>query len=244
MAAALAWSCALAQTVKEPAADARWGQRLFESQCALCHGQDGSGGRGPNLRRTHLNHAPDEAALVKVISDGLPPEMPGFWQLSEREVASVAAYVKSLGSLPVEAVAGDPGRGRRLYQAKGCAACHMVAGDGSGYGPELSEIGAKRSPAYLRESLIAPEAAVPEDFLLVEAVTRAGETVRGLRLNEDTFTIQIKDARGQFHSFRKSELQEVRKLRGKSPMPSYQGALSAEELSDLVAYLAGLRGKP
>ena len=71
----------------------------------------------------------------------------------------------------------------------------------------------------------------------------AGQTVRGIRVNEDSFTIQIKDAGGQFHSFRKSELKEIRKLRNESPMPSFEKSLSATEIEDLTAYLASLRGK-
>jgi cytochrome c oxidase cbb3-type subunit 3 len=237
--AALVIPCALAQTLGDPA----WGKKLFESQCALCHGQDGSGGRGPNLHRPKLNHAADDTALRKLISFGIEPGMPAFWQLSEREVASVAAYVRTLGAAPLEPVAGDASQGQRLYQAKGCAACHMISGDGSGYGPELTDIGAKRNAAFLRESIVAPEASVPDGFMLVELVTPGGAIVRGIRLNEDTFSIQVKDASNKFHSFRKAELGEVRKLRGKSPMPSYEHSLTPGELTDLVAYLAGLRGK-
>ena len=237
---------ALAQNVAEPPAptgDPALGEKLFQSQCALCHGHDGGGGRGPNLRRPKLNHAADDAALRKLISEGIEPNMPAFWLLSEREVSSVAAFVKTLGSAPAEMVPGDVARGERVYQSKGCAACHMIAGEGSGYGPELTEIGAKRNAAFLRESLVAPEASTPDDFLLVELVTASGATIRGIRLNEDTFTIQVKDSHNEFHSLRKSELAEVRKLRGKSPMPSYERSLPPDELTDLVAYLAHLRGK-
>jgi putative heme-binding domain-containing protein len=210
----------------------------------LCHGQTGGGGRGPNLHRPKLNHAPDENALRKVISEGIVPEMPAFWQMSDREVASVAVYVRTLGSAAAEPVAGDVSRGERFYKAKGCSGCHMIAGDGSGYGPELTDIGVKRSAAFLRESIVAPEAPVPEGFLLVELVISSGETIRGIRLNEDTFSIQVKDSSNVIHSFRKADLSELRKMRGKSPMPSYEHSLSAEELTDLVAYLAGLGGNP
>ena len=227
----------------EPVGDPTLGQRRFESQCALCHGQDGSGGRGPNLRRPKLDHAPDDAALRKVIEQGIQPEMPGAWQLSPHEVASVAAYVRQIGALPAEPVAGDAAHGEQVYKSKGCANCHMIRGTGSGFGPELSDIGARRNVAHLRESIVAPEASVPDGFLMVEAVTSSGATVRGIRANEDSFTIQIKDAKGEFSSFRKADLKALRKLSGKSPMPSYRGALTPEELTDLTAYLAGLRGK-
>jgi cytochrome c oxidase cbb3-type subunit 3 len=236
-------SYAFAQTPIEPASDPALGKRLFESQCAVCHGETGEGSRGPNLHHPTLNKAPDDAALRKVIANGIPPEMPGAWQLTPHEVASVAAFVKSLGAMPAEPVAGDPSRGERVYLAKGCAGCHMVRGQGSGFGPELTDIGARRSAAHLRESIVAPDAAVPEDFMLVELALANGSTIRGIRLNEDPFSIQIKDPNSEFRSYRKSELRDLRKLRGKSPMPSYERTLTPEELTDLTAYLATLRGR-
>jgi cytochrome c oxidase cbb3-type subunit 3 len=168
--------------------------------------------------------------------------MPGAWQLSPREVKGVVAYVRSLGSITLEPLPGDASRGERLFKTKGCDTCHMVRGQGSGFGPELTDIGSKRSAAFLRESLIAPEAVVPDDFLLVELITASGATIRGARVNEDTFSIQIKEVSGELHSYRKSALKDLRKLRGKSPMPSYDGALKPDEMDDLIAYLASLRG--
>ena len=83
---------------------------------------------------------------------------------------------------------------------------------------------------------------MPDGFLMIEAVTTDGATVRGLRANEDTFSIQIRTTKGEYVSFRKSSLKELRRLK-ESPMPSYEHSL-ASELDDLIAYLAGLRGKP
>jgi len=219
------------------------GKQIFESQCALCHGQSGGGGRGPSLIRPKLNKAPDDAALREVISRGLPPEMPGAWQLTPREVASVAAYVRSLGAVPQQMLPGDVARGAHVYQAKGCGACHMIAGQGEGFGPELTDIGARRNPTHLRQTLLNPAASLPDDFLYVAALTSAGQTVRGVRVNEDSFTIQIKDTSSRFHSFRKSELKELRRLKKETPMPSFEKTLTAAELDDLTAYLASLRGK-
>jgi cytochrome c oxidase cbb3-type subunit 3 len=235
---------AAAQPPAESPPDVAVGKKIFESQCALCHGQTGTGGRGPSLNRPTLYKAPDDAALRKVISGGIPPEMPGAWQLNPREVAGVAAYVRSLGSTPPEILAGDPTRGEAVYESKGCPSCHMAGGKGEGIGPELSDIGARRNAAWLRHTLLQPTDSLPEGFLYVAAVTPSGETVRGIRVNEDSFTIQLKDAKAKFHSFRKTELKELRRLKQESPMPSFERSLSAAELDDIVAYLAGLRGKP
>ena len=42
------------------------GRKIFESQCALCHGANGGGGRGPSLHRPKLERAPDDAALARI----------------------------------------------------------------------------------------------------------------------------------------------------------------------------------
>jgi cytochrome c oxidase cbb3-type subunit III len=223
--------------------DASVGKKIFESQCALCHGQTGTGGRGPSLNRPKLSRAPDDEALWKVITGGIEPEMPGAWQLNVREVYSLAQYVRSLGAIPPETLPGDSGRGEHIYQSKGCAGCHMIAGKGEGFGPELTDIGTRRNGAHLRQVILHPATLLPEEFLYVTVVTQAGTTVRGIRVNEDSFNIQIKDARGQFHSFAKADLKELKRLPNETPMPSFEKSLSPAELDDLVAYLASLKGK-
>jgi cytochrome c oxidase cbb3-type subunit 3 len=220
------------------------GEKLFQSQCALCHGQTGLGGRGPNLALPVLRRAADDQALLKLIRDGVPgSEMGGAWQMTDREISQVAAYVRQLGEVPQEALPGDAGHGRAIYAAQGCATCHIVAGAGAGYGPELTDVGAKRSARHLREHLADPGKSVADGFMMTQAVTRDGRRVKGIRINEDSFTVQIQDAAGTFYSFRKRDLTEYKKLPGESPMPSYR-LLSAAELDDLTAYLASLRGAP
>ena len=224
--------------------DVAAGKLIFEGHCALCHGIDGGGGRGPSLRRAKLTRAADDEALKGVIENGIPPEMPEGWYLSKEEIASVAAYVRTLGNVPPEVLPGDPARGKAIYERSGCSACHILAGEGSGYGPELTDVGARRGSSRLRETLQHPAKAMPEGFLFVEATVSSGQTIRGVRLNEDSFSIQLKDQQGRFHSFRKSELRDLKKLRGETPMPAYGSTLSAAELDDLINFLASQRGKP
>jgi mono/diheme cytochrome c family protein len=80
-------------------------------------------------------------------------------------------------------------------------------------------------------------------YLLVTVVPKDGPSLTGMRVDEDSFSIQVRDNSGQSHSFWKSDLSKIDKQRGKSPMPSYKGQLSDSELTDVVAYLASLKEK-
>jgi len=228
-------------------ADLARGEKLYLGHCALCHGTSGDGGRGAVLAQPKLRRATDDTTLVKVIAEGVPStEMPGAWQMTENEVRQVAAFVKTLGRVPIKPVPGDPKNGEALYHSKGgCAACHGIKKDtgvaGGLSGPDLSDVGRRRSAAHLRTSLLDPETDLPREFLQVRLVTKDGRTITGVRLNEDTFSIQIRDLADRAHSFWKSDLAEIHKDRGKSPMPSYKGKFTDTELDDLVAYLASLR---
>jgi putative heme-binding domain-containing protein len=226
--------------------DLKNGERLFHGQCGRCHGLKGEGGLGAVLAQPRLRLAPDDESLFKLIRDGVKgTEMPAASTLSSREIWQVAAYVRSVGKLPIEAVPGDPQRGQEIYRAKGnCGQCHILNGQGTSVGPELTDIGARRNAAYLRASLLEPQAAIPDGFLQVRIVTRDGRSITAVRLHEDTFTIQLRDLAGRTYSFLKEDLRELHKDFGKSPMPSFRGVLTAAEMDDLVAYLASLRGNP
>jgi putative heme-binding domain-containing protein len=226
------------------AADLKNGQQLFMGQCARCHGSKGEGGRGAVLAEPRLRHAPDDESLFMVIRDGIKgTEMPAGYAVDTRETWELAAYVRSLGRMAPETVAGDANHGQELYRTKGhCAQCHINGGQGGSLGPELTEISARRSAEHLRAAVLDPASTLPEDFLQVRAITQDGQTITGVRLNEDTFSIQVRDLSGGIHSFQKDALKELRRDTGKSPMPSFRGVLSASEVDDLVAYLVSLRG--
>ena len=220
------------------------GERLFEGHCGGCHGPEGRGALGPNLATPNLSHATDAESLFLVIDMGIGgTEMPRGWQLHDREIWMITAYVESLAETKPEPPPGDSAAGKRLYEGKGnCAACHWVNGKGSAQGPELSDVGARRSLDHLRQSLVEPAASVPEGFLLVTATRKDGKRIQGTRLNEDPFSIQIRDTGGALHSVRKSDLSDLTKRKGESSMPAYGGMFSDGEIDDLVSYMASLRG--
>jgi putative heme-binding domain-containing protein len=235
-------SASLFVTNAQAPADAALGERLYLTQCAMCHGPKGEGANGPTLARPTLLHAADDDALKAIIRGGIAGTgMPGT-RLIDAELRALTAYVRKLGQAPAPVLAGNASRGKALYQGKGnCTACHTLHGYGGASGPDLTGIGASRSAQHLRQSLVEPNADFPRSFVFVQAVTGDGKSLSGVRVNEDTFSVQFRDAADTLHSFWKSDLREYKKDLAQSPMPSYRGKLTAAELDDLVAYLASLQ---
>ena len=132
---------------------------------------------------------------------------------------------------------------KEIYWGKGgCSACHRVDGKGGRLGPDLTRIGRSRSAAYLREAVLATDETIAEGYNRVTVITRDGKKIVGVELNFDNFSAQIMDSQENIHSFLRSEVQSI-KRDYRSLMPAYGGVLSESETDDLLAYLAGLRGK-
>ena len=219
------------------------GKAVFRSNCAFCHGLTGGGGRGPNLVTSLLTHQDSDDPIKGVVKNGVPgTTMPSFSNMPDDEMSNLVAYLRTLarGSTPQGQVPGDPAKGRRIYESSGCAGCHRIGDEGSIFGPDLSRVGAGRSIEYLRESIVNPSADIPEEFEGVTAVLRDGRRITGVRLNEDTFTLQLRDLAQKIDMYKKEELRDV-VYEKKSLMPAYN-SLSSDDLQNLVAYLSKQRG--
>jgi cytochrome c oxidase cbb3-type subunit III len=220
------------------------GGRIFRSHCLGCHGRGGTGGRGPDLTRVDLRYGSTDQELANAIADGIPgSEMPGFF-FNGRQLWQIVAFVQSLRQAsPQFRVKGNSEAGVTLFRGKGgCLRCHQVNGEGGRLGPDLSQVGARRSPDHLKGSLLDPDQYVSPLDRRVHAVTRDGNRLSGIRLNEDTHSAQLLDSNGNLISVLKKDLKEYR-LDSSSSMPSYKGVFSENELEDLVAYLFSLRPK-
>jgi putative heme-binding domain-containing protein len=222
--------------------DAEAGGRIFRSHCAVCHGPEGSGGKATDLKLGRFRHGSSDSELYTTISDGIPgTEMPGIF-FNGKQMWQIVAYVRSLSEgRAAEQAKGDAAKGKALFFGKGgCTSCHRVNGEGSRTGPDLSDIGAMRSLAHLEAALLDPNQQVLPQHWYVDALTKDGKTVRGRRLNEDTFSVQLLGSDQRLTSLRKQDLKEYKVIKT-SAMPSYEGKLSGAELDDLITYLASLR---
>ena len=233
--------------------DIERGKVHYMASCARCHGVDGNGGEGPPLSRARLPRAPDDSALIRIMSGGIQgTAMSGARWLSAEDLREVAGYVRSMAP-PEQAdpmLPGDPARGRQLFEREGCDGCHTVGGVGTGRGPDLTSVGLRRGTTYLRKAILDPAEALPRgltamasdfvDYLVVRVVERDGSEFQGMRMNEDTYTIQLKDRRGQLRSFYKPSLSQFEKQFDRSLMRSYRDDYTGDEIDDLLTYLMTL----
>jgi len=225
-------------------ADIAYGARLYDAQCTTCHGATGDGISGVDLRSGKFRNAATDQDLSRVITNGIQGTAMQAFKFDPSELAGIVAYLRNMNSFDRGSVkAGDAGRGRMAFDGKGgCARCHRVGAQGSRVAPDLSEIGAARSPGSLVRSLTDPTSQMMPINRPVRAVTRDGKVINGRRLNEDTYTVQLLDEQERLVSLAKADLREFTIL-SVSPMPSYKNTFTPDELADLVAYLLSLKGR-
>ena len=217
------------------------GSRIYVRECALCHGPQGALVDGINLRRGQFRTVQSDDDLRRVISSGAAAgQMPAF-DFRPDEMEGVVAYIRA-GFDPdgIAVRIGDPVRGKAIFEGVGeCSNCHRINGEGPRTAPDLSDIGAIRTPASLQRNLLDPATALLPINRPVRIVTRNEETIIGRRLNEDTYTVQVIDAEERLRSLIKADLVTFDISDVPSKLPT---TLNSEEVADVIGYLLTLRG--
>ncbi len=236
---------------------AKLGEFQFRINCAFCHGLGAhGGGRGPDLTRAQKRHGNADADLYHTINEGVPgTAMPPNGTtgqgvgMTETEIWQVITYLRSQQVKAPAQPVGNATHGKELfYGDANCSSCHMVEGKGGRFGPDLSGVGTARAPEAIVDSVRNPSRRLapglteamkefPQEYETVVVTTADGTEVRGVAMNEDSFSVQIMDQSEQIHFFEKDQLRSFKKTRI-SAMPIYDPAtLSDKDLQDIVAYL-------
>ena len=226
-----------------PDVDIAHGASLYTARCSVCHGAQGDGIGGVNLRSGKYRNAITDRDLAGFIRAGSQAAgMPAF-ALDDADMAGIIAYLRNMNSFDAATVkTGNVARGRAVFEGKGaCTKCHRVGRLGSHVAPNLTDIGSVRSAGSIQRSLLEPTSQMMPINRPVRLVTKDGTVINGRRLNEDTYSIQVMDDRERLHSVRKDDVREFTIVKT-SPMPSYKDTLTSEELSDLLGYLLSLKG--
>src|ERR1043165_7657823 len=221
------------------------GARLYGAQCSVCHGTNGDQINGVDLRANKFLTVRSDEDLTRLLASGRPAAgMPSFAVLHTDEAREIIAYIRSNFDATTDGVKmGDAARGATIFDGKGgCTSCHGVNGRGAYSATDLTEIGTARTPASLLRALVEPAQAILPANRSVRVVTKDGRTIRGRRVNEDTYTIQLIDEQSRLVSLLKGDLRSF-ELVPTTSMPSFQNTLTADERADLVSYLLSLKGR-
>jgi cytochrome c oxidase cbb3-type subunit III len=242
---------------------AKAGEYEFRINCALCHGLGAhGGGRGPDLTRAVKKHTHNDAEMFGVISNGIPGTvMPANGTngqgvgMTDEEIWQIITYIRSQEVKAPANAAGNAAQGKELFFGEArCSSCHMVEGKGGRLGPELTGVGGSRTRDSIIDSVRNPSRRLawgltestkefPQEYESVTVVTAEGKTIKGVTLNEDSFSVQIMDSGENIYLLDKSTLRSFQKSR-ESAMPKYETeTLSDKELEDIVAYLISVGAK-
>ena len=141
---------------------------------------------------------------------------------------------------------GNAKRGEQIFfqsSAAQCKNCHMVRGQGSSVGPDLSLIGKKYERATLLETILDPSKAIAPEFVTYVAETKSGQVFAGFLVEQSEKQVVLKDSKGELVRIPANGIAELLKTE-KSVMPELVlRDVTAQDAADLLAYLTSLTDK-
>lgn len=214
------------------------GRQLFASGCAGCHGPDGGGGRGPNLRERVVWHPTEDDGLFKTVRNGVGV-MPGS-KAPDDDIWRIVAYVRSLTSPAFEVkTKGDPAAGSEVFWGSaGCSGCHRIGNRGGFGGPNLSNVGLSSTVPKLHDAIVEPDAEIAEGYQKVSVTLRTGEKLEGVARNRSNYSLQLQSSDGKLQMIDMGKVEQVT-LHKTTAMPlDYAKRLSRADIDNLVAFLS------
>jgi putative heme-binding domain-containing protein len=138
---------------------------------------------------------------------------------------------------------GDAVRGRQVFFGPrvACSTCHTVRGEGGHVGPDLSRVGAVRTPRDLLEAILFPSASFARGYEPVAVATGDGQVYTGVVLRETTDAIQLVAADRSEISIPRLKIEAIEPSRVSVMPQGLDANLSKAELSNLIAFLGSLR---
>ena len=193
------------------------GGKLFVTNCGGCHGATARGGVGaPDLIRSVLVLDDEKGILIApVVRNGRPEQGMPASNLTEAQIADIVAWLHvqtyAAGHRSTYAfqdvLTGDPKRGEAYFQSAGtCHTCHSPTGD-------LKGVGSRYDAFTLQARWLNPRggrgggrggrggAASTRSAITVTVTPCSGPPVSGTLDRVDDFSVSLRDASGDYHSF-------------------------------------------
>jgi cytochrome c oxidase cbb3-type subunit III len=251
-------AAAIAGSKQDPAAVSR-GEKTFAKNCAGCHGATGKGGPGaPNLIRSLLVLDDEKGILIApVIREGRPDKGMPKLNLSEPEISDIVAWLHvrtyAAGHRNTytfgDVVTGDAKKGEAYFNSSAakCSSCHSVSGDLAGIGRKYDSFalqGRWLHPGSSRRGGRGGNAAKPSTASLptVTVTPGDGKSVSGTLDHIDDFTVSLREASGEFHSFSRNG--DTPKIEVHDPLKAHTDLLRVytdADIHNVTAYLVTLK---
>jgi mono/diheme cytochrome c family protein len=240
------------------AALATQGRTVWAAECINCHGTQARGtDNGPNLTRS-----------LVVLRDRYGSELGPFLKkghkmqsgaaattLTDEQITNLAHFLRQRvndsfrGSpifQPQNVLVGDAKAGEAFFRGPGkCASCHTATA------LSLAGIGARYEPIDLQQRFLFPGggrggrgragAPTPASAVRVTVTPASGEAVTGVLLQMDDFNVSLRDASGNYRTFKRGPGVKVVK---DDPLDAHHALLETltdKNMHDVVAYLETLK---
>jgi putative membrane-bound dehydrogenase-like protein len=141
----------------------------------------------------------------------------------------------------VLALKGNAAHGGEVFK-RNCAICHQVKGEGTDFGPKLTEIGSKLPKDGLLEAIVNPSAGVSFGYETTELQMKDGNTLTGLVSSKTEDEISLKMPGGSINKVSRSDI-KLMKQSTESMMPALHETMTKQDLADLLDYLSTLQKK-
>ena len=134
---------------------------------------------------------------------------------------------------------GDPVRGHAVFAGKtgSCTSCHAMAYVGGRIGPDLSHIGAIRTPRDLLEAIVRPSASFVRSYEPAIVVTDDGRSFQGVVREEAGGALAVQTSATVVERVPREIVESIEPGRTSIMPQGYDKLLSAQDLADLVAFL-------
>jgi mono/diheme cytochrome c family protein len=233
------------QVVDDAAADR--GKKIYIAQCITCHGASARGAQnGPDLVRSlTLLHDRYGNQIGPYLKKGHPTATSKF---TDAEVIDLSHFLHArvedtLRTSPLfhaqNILTGDPKAGEAYFNGAGkCATCHSPKGDLAGFG-------AKYDPVDIQQRFLFPRPAIGRGAgharVTATVTTPSGAVVTGPLDRIDDFTISLRDASGQYYSWKRTSDLKVKIDDPFAPHARLLDELTDKNIHDTTAYLETLK---
>lgn len=236
------------------------GRRVYAAECINCHGSHARGGdKGADLIRSEVVlHDRYGSTIGPFLKKGHPTQTTPPAQLTPPQIEDLShtihqeVYNTLRSALQIQNVlTGDAKAGAAYFNGEGkCSTCHSPSGD-------LKGIGARMDPPTLQQRFLfpgggggrggrggrgGPAPTGPSRSQVMVTVTPAGGApVMGALVHLDDFNVALRDAAGEYHSFKRTAALKVVK---NDPLQAHHELLDKytdKNMHDIVAYLETLK---